>query len=72
MDFDFVNTDGKTALFVAVSRGNQVALDLLLTLPKGKVNLNIKSTTQSFEEVTPLMLYSMILYWTQRTREGQA
>ena len=56
MDFDFVSNIGKTALFVAVSRCNQVALDLLLTLPKGKVNLNIKSTTQSFEEVTPLML----------------
>ena len=51
-----MNTDGKTALFVAVSRCNQVALDLLLTLPKGKVNLNIKLTLQSFEEVNPLML----------------
>ena len=56
MDFNFVSTDGKTALFVAVSRCNQVALDVLLTLPKGKVNLNIKSTIQPFEEVTPLML----------------
>ena len=46
MDFDFVSTVGKTALFVAVSRCNQVALDLLLTLPKGKVNLNFKSTIQ--------------------------
>ena len=51
-----MNTDGKTALFVAVSRCNQVALDLLLTLPKGKVSLNIKLTTQSFEEVNPLVL----------------
>ena len=56
MDFDFVSNIGKTALFVAVSRCNQVALDLLLTLPKGKVNLNFKSTIQPFEEVTPLML----------------
>ena len=56
MDFDFVSTDGKTALFVAVSRCNQMALDALLTLPKGKVNLNIKLTLQSFEEVNPLML----------------
>ena len=54
LDFDHVADDGATALYVAVGMGtagewgmepgcNQVALDILLALPGGKINLNIKT-----------------------------